>query len=587
MQTGTRPRSAWLAGTARGFGRALHISPFQVAEPVGFGLDEPDGSVVAGLMAGMPGALAARRVHPCMDAEAVIGLTDAGRLFARIAAARTGEGRPVVVDVDVLFVNGDQYCPPCTHYRVLNPVEILRERGWSVTAVDAADLHRLSGCDIRARVVVVFRALPDPVLSSWLDRLRRHGAHIVFDVDDLLFDGPRSLTAMQFGEGPGQRLDPPGSERGRAAMAGVARGCDEHWAPTEDIAAAFQAEGIGEEPMILPSTLSSTQLAVGAATPRAPSGNRVTIGYSSGTATHAADFAVAAPALRSVLRAYPDARLVVFGPLDVGAFDLPAHQVIHDEVVTRGWGDLMRRMASIDINVVPLEILNGYCRAKSEVKYLEAGCVGTPTLATPTPAYARAITHGETGLLASDEAAWTEALMSFIADQSLRRRLGAAAQEDVAARYGPSGRYAGRYLAAIDALHGGDRSTPEVSAGWASVLGSGAEVDALRDPARVLIVVDEGLSDEGDLIVEAIRTRWPGLDVAVVGLDDAGVAVAGRLGIAAWRPGDSLVDLATALRRARVVIAADSVPDGIAALVAASGVPTGVWNRQEPPAVLR
>ena len=169
---------------------------------------------------------------------------------------------------------------------------------------------------------------------------------------------------------------------------------------------------------------------------RTRGGEKVIIGYASGTPTHNRDFATVRPVLQEILRRYPQAELRLVGPLDPG----------------RDWGDLAPRikrqahvpwrrlpeiLAQFDINLAPLVDDNPFSQSKSEIKYVEAGLVRVPTVATSTESFRSAIRHGENGYLAGDGSEWMETLATLVESPDLRRSLGEAAYQDVIQRYHP------------------------------------------------------------------------------------------------------------------------------------------------------
>jgi hypothetical protein len=101
------------------------------------------------------------------------------------------------------------------------------------------------------------------------------------------------------------------------------------------------------------------------------------------------------------------------------------------------WSELPARLASLDVNLAPLELPSAFNQAKSEVKYLEAGLVEVPTVASPSDAFRAATREGATGLLAPDEDAWERALAGLLADEHARATLARRARRDVCFRYGP------------------------------------------------------------------------------------------------------------------------------------------------------
>jgi hypothetical protein len=94
----------------------------------------------------------------------------------------------------------------------------------------------------------------------------------------------------------------------------------------------------------------------------------------------------------------------------------------------------------VDINVVPLEEDNPFCQAKSENKFVEAGLVGVPTVASPVEAFRHAVGNGEDGLLVSTTDEWKVALATLLENPDGRREMGEAARRKVYAHYTPEKR---------------------------------------------------------------------------------------------------------------------------------------------------
>lgn len=125
-----------------------------------------------------------------------------------------------------------------------------------------------------------------------------------------------------------------------------------------------------------------------------------TIGYFSGTPTHAKDFAVAEPELVRFLKQHDDAVLNVVGYMD---FSATAKGLIESGKIkflpAVDFRKLQRLMSEVDVNIAPL-LLNDFTNCKSELKFFEAAAVETTTIASPTYAFKKAIKDGENGFLA-------------------------------------------------------------------------------------------------------------------------------------------------------------------------------------------
>lgn len=123
------------------------------------------------------------------------------------------------------------------------------------------------------------------------------------------------------------------------------------------------------------------------------------IGYFSGTPSHINDFLCVAPEILDFLDAYEDAVLRI-----VGFMDFPASM---NEYIAKGKIEfypltdfirLQKLIAEVDINIVPL-VNNEFSSCKSELKFFEAGIVGTITCATPSYTYSKCIRNGKNGFL--------------------------------------------------------------------------------------------------------------------------------------------------------------------------------------------
>jgi len=89
--------------------------------------------------------------------------------------------------------------------------------------------------------------------------------------------------------------------------------------------------------------------------------------------------------------------------------------------------------------LAPLRVDDPFAQARSELKYIESGIFGIPTIASPTDTYQEAIRHNVNGLLSNDDD-WYSALALLITDADIRKNLGEAARVDVIENYGPTKR---------------------------------------------------------------------------------------------------------------------------------------------------
>ena len=365
----------------------------------------------------------------------VTGVTE-GRL-PRPPDRRRADARHVVV------VSGEPETPG-HRYRAVRLAEAVERSGSTAVVLTVAEAASARAGEVaRADVTVLWRTGWSAELRQVIDRSVRARARLVFDIDDLMFDPALATVEVIDGiRSQGLAEDDVQSMYAlvrRAAVHAQAATCT-----TPELAQHLRALGLVTH--VLPNgydddTLVRSRLAVRRR--RAEGGDGLCrIGYASGSRTHQRDFAVAADALADILRAHAHTRLVVFRR----AFDLdefPQFDDLRDQVEWRELvplDGLADELARLDVNLVPLEVGNAFCEAKSELKHFEAALVDVPTVASPTGPFRRAISHGATGMLADGPDEWREALDELVTDPDLRASMGRAAREAVAWPFGPERR---------------------------------------------------------------------------------------------------------------------------------------------------
>lgn len=162
-----------------------------------------------------------------------------------------------------------------------------------------------------------------------------------------------------------------------------------------------------------------------------------TIGYFSGSHTHAADFEVVFPELMDFLDAHHDAKLRI-----VGFMELPDSA---NKYIERGQIELTpivdfltleKLVASVDVNLAPLDD-NVFANCKSDLKFYEAAIVKTPTIASPTFAFKKVIKSEKNGFLCRP-GEWFDILESLYSDAKLREDIATSAHDYCIEAYAPT-----------------------------------------------------------------------------------------------------------------------------------------------------
>jgi hypothetical protein len=306
-----------------------------------------------------------------------------------------------------------------TELRCVQPVEYLREAGWTASAGCIGDT-----VPANSRIFVLHRVKLDAVTRRVIRFARLSGAVIVYDTDDLIFE-------------PSDDASGPSREEAEAVRAAMLQ--------TDIVMAStrFLSDRVPVAPvdrLVMRNGLSREFVRVAAASAACGErgGDMVTIGYFSGSNHHDADFSIIEPALLDVMRRFPHVDLVLGGKLRFSP-DFHAFGTRFRHERFRPYSEFMSLLGKIDINIVPLDVKSDFANARSELKYIEAGAFGVPTVASPAMAYREAITSGVNGILCADDG-WHEVLSGLVQNGQARLALGEAACRDVHARFGPEAR---------------------------------------------------------------------------------------------------------------------------------------------------
>lgn len=337
----------------------------------------------------------------------------------------------------ILFVSGiggDTRRYRCDHHR-----QQLALHGIESSLLEAGDLRlyvAATACDL----AILHRVPWSPLIADLLAIAHGRGVPVVFETDDLVF-APEVFPRIAYLD----TLPPEQAQRFLADLHGQVRtfgACDCVLTTTEYLAVAAEERG---KPAYVQRNACSAEMVQAAErayalrrprTEKSAGGRPLVLGYFSGTGSHNRDFATIAPVLTDLLARYPQLRLHIGGPLDLGG-SLLAHTHRIRRLPFVPWQELPNLVAQVDVNLAPLELDNPFCQAKSEIKYTEAALVGVPTVASPTQAFAHAIRDGEDGLLAADAEEWRAALVRLVEQPQYAAQLGEAARRKVYAHYLP------------------------------------------------------------------------------------------------------------------------------------------------------
>ena len=358
---------------------------------------------------------------------------------------------------DVLFVSA---CPGGTRrYRCQHAIEALRLAGF--TADMLCFPARSPEAWLATSKAIVLQRVPfDAKVGAFIAAARARGVPVFFDIDDLLFDEEH---ADELDAGSCERDFERGWARSHARRIGMGLERADHvLVSTPGIAAAVHARFAGKRVTIVPNVASSAMKAAADAARAARAGDaeaRVRIGFFSGTPTHDEAFASIAPVLDRLLSRHERLQLRLVGPVRLPAL-LERHGPRIEQLDLVAPDAYARALADVDIHVAPLRA-RAFDEAKSALKWLEAGLVGRPLVASALGEYARWIDCGRSGFACQTLDDWARSLERLIVEPDLPACVGQRAHEVVVKNF-TTARAARTWACLFDCLLRGRSVQPSV-----------------------------------------------------------------------------------------------------------------------------
>lgn len=326
--------------------------------------------------------------------------------------------------IDVLFINGcDSSVPHPARYRVTHQREQLIANNITSDEVYYVDLQIE---DIKyAHLFVFFRCPYTDTIGKFIKLANELNKTVLFDIDDLVIDTKYTDTIgyIQQMSIADKELYDDGVQR----MGHTLQLCEGAITTTERL--AYELNKYVPEVYINRNTASEKMYALSEKTEKNRTDEEIRIGYFSGSITHNDDFMLVLPSLCILLKKYAELRLYIVGELEIPKELEPfSNQIVATPFLD--WQELPQLVASVDINIAPLEqsIFN---EAKSENKWVEAALVNVPTVASNVGAFARMIENGKTGYLCDTIEDWTNILELLIINKKERQKIAKQAYQYV------------------------------------------------------------------------------------------------------------------------------------------------------------
>jgi glycosyltransferase involved in cell wall biosynthesis len=380
------------------------------------------------------------------------GLVHGGRRIGRAFLALFKKVKPG----DILFVAGG--VGDSTLYRTAHVAEELEVNGFRCS-ITVQDNPFLTSYADKFQIFIFHRVLFTPRVKKLIEKIKAQNKEIIFETDDLIFDS-QYLEKMDYLKNISS-LEKKLYEKGLSEEI-----LKDPYVKVCTTTTTFLAEKLreyGKKVFIVPNKLSKNDVEIAnvilstryTGINSVPStryeaeesnlnksrsldytrdDNIIKLGYFSGTISHNKDFAVITEALMQIMEKFLQVELFLVGPLDIeNKLNKFKNRIKQFPYVPRE--KHFANVASVDINLAPLEMNNQFCESKSELKFFEAGIVKVPTIASATRTFQEAILDGIDGFTASDTSEWVNKLSRLILEPNLRLEMGQKAREKALQKY--------------------------------------------------------------------------------------------------------------------------------------------------------
>ncbi len=332
---------------------------------------------------------------------------------------------------DILFVSsgvGDS-----ARYRSEHQAEELTHHGFrcGITVQDNPFLARYAN---RFQIFIFQKTIYSKSVARLIEKIKAQNKEVVFEADDLVFDSGyvkqmdffsklNALERKQYETGVGIEILKDPYVKTCVTTTNFLKRKLESYGKQVFLSKNKLSDGDTEQARKILESKSSQSRS-----------KEIRIGYFSGTASHDKDFETIKKPLVEILKKYSQVQLHLFGLLKISdIYDNFGVRVKKHPFASRERHFV--NVASVDINIAPLEVGNPFCEAKSELKFFEAGILGVPTIAAATQTFQEAIDDGVDGFVAGHTKEWKEKLEKLILDQELRKNMGRKAREKTLREY--------------------------------------------------------------------------------------------------------------------------------------------------------
>jgi glycosyltransferase involved in cell wall biosynthesis len=333
----------------------------------------------------------------------------------------------------------------CTTLRIKQPLERMQELKLAETHIITHGHHAPEAIR-KSDIIFMGRSASTPVLTM-MKKAQEMGKKIVFDLDDNMFEV--AVTSPHYKDCGVMNVNfenPDGAKgdvwkdgqagfdlkrnRGlRKSFIDVVRQADWVTVTTPPLEKVYKR--YNDHVTIIPNALN---FRIWEKPDISHNGKEVRLLYT-GAANHFEDWLFIHPVFTELQNKYKNLKIVLIGT----DWKMAPSKMDYSRVEVHRWVDFeaypyLMKSLCCDIGVAPVRV-SDFNDCRSELKWVEYSALKMATVATNHGPYKRAIRNSETGLLASDEKEWVDALSTLIENNTRRRHISESAYAYVRKNY--------------------------------------------------------------------------------------------------------------------------------------------------------
>ena len=273
-------------------------------------------------------------------------------------------------------------------------------------------------------LVVLQRASFNIDILNLVNYARKHKICVVYDMDDLFYNVDHAISYIGH-IGRRYDLDNVHLYIGYAMAHGLmAEKCDYFISTTKFLKNELEND-YEKNGFVIPNFLNNEQIKESEfiINNRKEESDKFVIGYFSGSDSHRNDFRIIDNAILYLMEKYDNIYLKIVGFMELdNRFNQYKDngRLIFKELVP--YQELQYEIGEVDLNVVPLSE-NRFNKAKSELKFFEAGIVKVPSCVSVNNVYDDIISDFENGVLCA-ACEWKNKIEKLYLDRDLLKKIG-------------------------------------------------------------------------------------------------------------------------------------------------------------------